>query len=242
MKIVKIAIEEMEQRTIELGQQDDGEVLSVEFDATAWMMECPDGMLAGMVQSPGGESYPIQLDMRGAAALWTVRKSDTTEAGRGRIQLKLLGPRGEEWHSAVAWTLIRPSLRIQGGASPPDPMKPWTDALEKARTAAENAAKRADDEAHKLSQIRAEAKPLPPGSPPTAIMNHHAAEKVLELGIPAGEQGLPGFSPDVTVSKTETGHRVTITDADGTETFDVEDGLNSGLEAMTIQDLEEIMS
>ena len=57
-----------------------------------------------------------------------------------------------------------------------------------------------------------------------------------------GPPGPPGFSPDVTVSKTETGHRVTITDADGTETFDVADGLNGGLEAMTMQDLEEIMS
>lgn len=42
-------------------------------------------------------------------------------------------------------------------------------------------------------------------------------------GLP-GKDGKPGFSPVVTVTKIANGHRVAITDANGTKTFDVMDG------------------
>lgn len=41
---------------------------------------------------------------------------------------------------------------------------------------------------------------------------------------PEGEPGTDGVSPEVTVTEISGGHRVTITDADGTEAFDVLDG------------------
>jgi hypothetical protein len=41
-----------------------------------------------------------------------------------------------------------------------------------------------------------------------------------------GKKGSDGFSPDVKVSEINGGHRVTITDAKGTYTFDVMDGAN----------------
>ena len=41
---------------------------------------------------------------------------------------------------------------------------------------------------------------------------------------PAGEPGTDGVSPEVTVTEISGGHRVTITDAGGTQTFDVLDG------------------
>ena len=48
---------------------------------------------------------------------------------------------------------------------------------------------------------------------------------------PEGPQGIPGadgFSPVVTVTMISGGHRVTITDAEGTNTFDVMDGTGGG--------------
>ena len=47
------------------------------------------------------------------------------------------------------------------------------------------------------------------------------------VAIPAiqGEQGPQGVSPTVTVDAIEGGHRVTITDANGTQSFDVMDGV-----------------
>lgn len=41
---------------------------------------------------------------------------------------------------------------------------------------------------------------------------------------PAGEPGTDGVSPEVTVTEISGGHRVTITDAEGTQAFDVLDG------------------
>lgn len=48
------------------------------------------------------------------------------------------------------------------------------------------------------------------------------------IAIPAiqGEQGPQGVSPTVTVDAIEGGHRVTITDANGTQSFDVMDGVD----------------
>lgn len=46
----------------------------------------------------------------------------------------------------------------------------------------------------------------------------------VDIDLPAGEDGQDGKSPTVTVTDITGGHRVTITDADGTKTFDVMDG------------------
>lgn len=60
-----------------------------------------------------------------------------------------------------------------------------------------------------------------------------------------GPQGPPGISPDVTVTPISGGHRVTIEDADGVETFDVlngRDGADGGMEPLTNLDLEEMLT
>lgn len=46
----------------------------------------------------------------------------------------------------------------------------------------------------------------------------------IEVPIPSGARGLPGFSPIVTVTTTTNGHQVNITDNVGTTSFDVLDG------------------
>lgn len=58
-----------------------------------------------------------------------------------------------------------------------------------------------------------------------------------------GETGADGFSPVVEVTEITGGHRVTITDATGTQTFDVMDGedgadgdVGSGLPSVTTDD------
>lgn len=51
----------------------------------------------------------------------------------------------------------------------------------------------------------------------------------VEIPLPAGEDGEDGVSPTVSVTDITGGHRVTITDADGTKTFDVMDGGGGGV-------------
>ena len=46
---------------------------------------------------------------------------------------------------------------------------------------------------------------------------------------PKGNQGDPGVSPEVTISEITGGHRVTVTDYEGSESFDVMDGEDTGV-------------
>lgn len=52
----------------------------------------------------------------------------------------------------------------------------------------------------------------------------------VDIDLPAGEDGQDGKSPTVTVTDITGGHRITITDADGTKTFDVMDGGGGGVD------------
>lgn len=56
------------------------------------------------------------------------------------------------------------------------------------------------------------------------------------LGVIQGENGKDGFSPIVTVSKVEGGHRVNIRDASSDKTFDIMDGVNGTSGLPTIKD------
>lgn len=61
-------------------------------------------------------------------------------------------------------------------------------------------------------------------SPPE---EHHAEmteQTAIPIPGPPGPQGDPGISPTITVTDIAGGHRITITDAQGTQTFDVMDG------------------
>lgn len=67
---------------------------------------------------------------------------------------------------------------------------------------------------------------LPAGSDATASITGTAEEPVLNLGIPKGDTGADGVSPEVSIATITGGHSVTITDADhpSGQTFDVMDG------------------
>lgn len=99
----------------------------------------------------------------------------------------------------------------------------------------------AEAAAAQIERMSAEASTLPAGSPATAIWD--AEHGRLLLGIPKGDTGAAGaegpegpegpagsdgYSPTVTVEEIPGGHRVTITDAEGSHVFDVMDGQGGG--------------
>lgn len=53
-------------------------------------------------------------------------------------------------------------------------------------------------------------------------------------GVNKGEPGDPGYSPTVDVTEIDGGHRLTVTDAEGTETADIMDGANGTSPTVTI--------
>lgn len=62
------------------------------------------------------------------------------------------------------------------------------------------------------------------------IVDEYLAANPPAPGKPGepGEDGEDGVSPTVSVEKIEGGHRVTITDVNGTQSFDVMDGTGGG--------------
>lgn len=86
--------------------------------------------------------------------------------------------------------------------------------------------------------MQVEATTLPPGSSATVTKSMVGANAYnLTFGLPQGEKGetgaagspgANGVSPTVAVTDIPGGHRVTITDAAGTESFDVLDGAGAG--------------
>lgn len=99
---------------------------------------------------------------------------------------------------------------------------------ESAKTAAENARAGAEKAWQDLQQVGAQANTISPDKPATA--EYDKTQNKLIFGIPQGIQGQKGdkgdqgFAPTVSVSKTGKITTITITDKDGTKTFQVLDG------------------
>ena len=96
-------------------------------------------------------------------------------------------------------------------------------ALNDAVDLAEGYAEDARESAAEIENMTVTAETLPSGSDASVSYSDGA----MHFGIPRGEQGEQGesgFSPTITVIDISGGHRVTITDSQGMESFDVMDG------------------
>lgn len=95
-----------------------------------------------------------------------------------------------------------------------------SDAQESAN-AAEASAVDAQEAAAKITGLTAEAETLTPGS--EATVDYDADTGVMSFGIPAGEPGPSGYSPEASVIQTADGAVITVTDQSGTTTATVSD-------------------
>lgn len=120
------------QADVLLGRQRDNAVRRILFDVSSWLAEYPDGRITASAKPLGGEVYPVALEMEGGMAVWSITDADTAKAGRGSIQLILLGPEGERLHSAIGYTLTLPSLDSAAGGEPPQSVAPWYEQVERA--------------------------------------------------------------------------------------------------------------
>lgn len=110
-------------------------------------------------------------------------------------------------------------------------------AASQSEEAARGYAQTASEKADSITGLTATAATLEAGSSATASY----ADGVLTLGIPRGADGDDGYSPTVSVTEITGGHEVSITDAQGTQTFDVMDGDDYVLTAEDKSDIADIV-
>ena len=119
-----------------------------------------------------------------------------------------------------------------------DDAERYSGLAEDAKEAAEDAAEAAEQTAQQLANFSVDINTLPAGSQATVAYS----EGVMTFGIPEGEQGPEGpegpegeqgpegapgedgYSPTISVQNITGGHRITITDKNGSQTVDVMDG------------------
>lgn len=230
MRTIKIPVGVGNAGDIDLGRRGETGVTSVVFDVSQLIKTYGAGTAVLLARRPGDTSaYPVPAVQSGNTVTWTVSDTDTSNDGRGTAELF--------WYvgaalakSVVFSTSVYKDIGVPVGETP-DPYETWLDTL--TELAAET-----QEAAASITGLTATAEALPAGSEPTA----NYADGVLSLGIPNGAQGATGpqgnpgatgqpgpagqdgVSPTVSVTSITGGHRVAITDKDGTETFDVMDG------------------
>ena len=137
---------------------------------------------------------------------------------------------GEDDRETEYWITIQVMQRPEPNDEVPDPgQQSEIDQLIAALTAGVEAA---EDAAEAIQNMDSEAETLQPGSPATVekTVDPETGAVTLTFGIPKGDQGNPGtpgddgYSPTVTITTITGGHRISVTDKNGTVSFDVLDG------------------
>ena len=219
MRTASYRVSDLQRFTIPLGFVGENEHCQVIFLAEDVYQEYPNAAASLTVRPPYGEPYPAVVTRDGNNVLWTVKDSDLTRSGQGELQLSFTT--GE----VVAKTYVGKTKicrSIQPTGDVPDPIEDFLTEAGAALTAIPETIDAAFD------AITAEAETLEAGESATASFDSET--KVLTIGVPAGADGNPGqpgadgYSPTITVTDITGGHRLTITDKNGTRTVDVMDG------------------
>ncbi len=183
-------------RPIRIGYQGENIVTAITFNLQMWVEEFGTGAAVLLVQRNGdGNAYPVPLTIENGSATWTITSTDCAKHGRGAIQIVYTA--GEQVKKSPIFTIIC-SASIEGSDTAPDPYESWLDTLTELTATTEANAIRAED----------------------------AAERAEEAagGGGGGGGGSDGFSPIATVTQTENGAVITITDKTGTTTATVTNG------------------
>lgn len=113
------------QRAIPLGYQGENEAREIVFPQPEELLA--ENWLLLHQRAMDKEPYPVPLDVTARGLVWTVTSGDTEFNGSGRAQLICTGTNGEVLKNAIYNTNVAKSLHV--GGEPPDPVRPWYDAI-----------------------------------------------------------------------------------------------------------------
>ena len=128
--ILCLTAEEFGRTRIDLGRVGEDGAVRIMIDLSSLLAQDPKAIGAMTVEGPKGNSYPAVTNQEGTCLVWDVSEADVAEEGAGKIQLTVLGSKGEILKSVVAATQIGHSIRGDGPA--PDPVQNWIDKAEEA--------------------------------------------------------------------------------------------------------------
>jgi hypothetical protein len=198
---------------IALGRLGENEYTVVRFDVSAWLEEIPGAVIGLYNQRPGdAAAYPVAgITVDGGIATWTVTSAELTQTGQGKCELVAIA--GEVVaKSAIFNTIIFDAL--DGSGEAPEPWEEWQQQLIILKNEAEQAADRAEEAVEHYPRIV------------DGVWEVWDAQAGVYVSTGVQALGVDGVSPIITVAPITGGHRITITDANGTHTVDVLDGEN----------------
>ena len=183
-------------RPLRIGYEGENIVTAVTFNLQMWIDEFGTGTAVLLVQRKGDvNAYPVPLTIEDGSVTWEITSTDCAKKGRGAIQIVYTA--GEKVKKSPIFTIVC-SASIEGTDTAPDPYDSWLATLTELTATTEVNAQRAEDAAQR-------------------------AEEAAEGGG-GGEGGADGFSPIATVTQTENGAVITITDKTGTTSATVTNG------------------
>lgn len=166
---IALTIEDFGKTAVDIGRLAENKAVQVRVDLSKILLQEPKATASLVVESPSGDKYPAITRMEGKTLIWDVAAADVASAGKGKVQLNVIGTNGEVLKSVVAVTRIGHSLRGEGPA--PDPVRNWVDdatnklgsvvqagkEAEKAASKATAAAETANESAEKAEDAAAAA-------------------------------------------------------------------------------------
>lgn len=232
-------------QTIVIGRRGTYDTMQIAFDLSYLVESFGNGVAVLAVKRSQDESaYPAVVTQEDNTLTWTVSETDTAYVGAGEAQLM--------WYvdGGLAKTIIYPMVVMRDilatSEEAPEAYQEWVDALlaegaETLRNAQDAAQSASDAETAKDDAVAAkEAAEEAQEAAETAVTHYpkiennywmvwdSTSQSYVSTGIQA--EGEDGYSPEVTITSIEGGHRVTITDKDHPQgqSFDVMDGQGGG--------------
>lgn len=196
-------IEAMKESTLRLGYQGEDERTRVVFDLSDLIDEFGVGTVTLLVVRPWereGSPVVVSQDEDGLY-YWDVTDADLQDEGNGEAQVTFIPDAEERVAKTHIWKTIV-SKSISESENPPEPWQGWVDQVLEA-----------------AAEVEATAREIP-------TLIDEALREAKDSGEFDGQDGEDGFSPLIGITDIPGGHRITITDAAGTHTADIMDGVD----------------
>lgn len=221
-------------QTIVIGRRGTYDTIQIAFDLSYLVESYGNGVAVLAVKRSQDESaYPAIVTQEDATLLWIVNETDTAYVGSGECQLM--------WYvdGGLAKTIIYPMVVmrdiLQTAEQPPDGYENWIEHLTELGAETQQNAQNAAQSASDAEQSATDAGAAKDAAN-EAVLHYPKIENgywyVWDVTAQAYQntnikaEGDDGYSPEVTITSIEGGHRITITDEDHPQgqTFDVMDG------------------